>query len=133
MTDEACEQIDWATRPIVDKHSVGGLPGNRTTPIVVAIAAAARINIPKTSSRTITSPAGTADVIETMTRVDLDLSEMKGVVERCGGCLAWGGSVRLSPADDIIIRVERVLDVDCETQLIASVLSKKSPPALPMS
>jgi thymidine phosphorylase len=92
---------------------------------VVAIAAASGLMIPKTSSRAITSPAGTADVIETMTRVDLGLGEMKEVVRRWGGCLAWGGSVRLSPADDIIIRVERVLDVDCEAQLVASVLSKK--------
>jgi thymidine phosphorylase len=121
----AGECIDWQTEHVADKHCVGGLPGNRTTPIVVAIAVAAGLTIPKTSSRAITSPAGTADVVETMTRVDLELAEMKDVVKRCGGCFAWGGSVRLSPADDIIIRVERVLDVDCEAQLIASVLSKK--------
>jgi thymidine phosphorylase len=121
----AGERIEWATAHVADKHSVGGLPGNRTTPIVVAIAAAAGLTIPKTSSRAITSPAGTADVVETMTRVELDLDQIKDVVDRWGGCLAWGGSVRLSPADDIIIRVERALDVDCEAQLIASVLSKK--------
>lgn len=119
------DRLDWSQRVIADKHCVGGLPGNRTTPIVVAIAAAAGLIIPKTSSRAITSPAGTADVMETMTRVDLGLDEMRAVVEREGACLAWGGSVRLSPADDVIIRVERLLDVDCEAQLIASVLSKK--------
>lgn len=119
------ERIDWQAEHVADKHCVGGLPGNRTSPIVVAIAAAAGLTIPKTSSRSITSPAGTADVLETMTQVELDLATMKKVVEQCGGCLAWGGSVRLSPADDIIIRVERVLDVDCEAQLVSSVLSKK--------
>ena len=36
-----------------------------------------------------------------------------------------GGAVNLSPADDILIRVERALDLDTEGQLIASVLSKK--------
>jgi thymidine phosphorylase len=122
---EAGERLSWASPVVADKHSVGGLPGNRTTPIVVAIAAAAGLTIPKTSSRAITSPAGTADVMATMTNVDLDSETMRSVVEREGGCLAWGGSVRLSPADDIIIRVERELDVDCEAQLIASVLSKK--------
>jgi thymidine phosphorylase len=122
---EAGERLTWPSGIVADKHSIGGLPGNRTTPIVVAIAAAAGLTIPKTSSRAITSPAGTADVMATMTRVDLDLPAMRSVTEREGGCLAWGGSVRLSPADDIIIRVERALDVDCEAQLIASVLSKK--------
>lgn len=120
----AGEQLRW-DREIVDKHSVGGLPGNRTTPIVVAIAAAAGLTIPKTSSRAITSPSGTADAMETVTRVDLDLSAIRRVVDSEGGCLAWGGALRLSPADDIFIGVERQLDIDPEGQLIASVLSKK--------
>jgi len=118
------EQLRW-NRDIIDKHSVGGLPGNRTTPIVVAIAAAAGLTIPKTSSRAITSPAGTADAMETVTRVDLDLAAIRRVVEAEGGCLAWGGALRLSPADDIFIGVERQLEIDPEGQLIASVLSKK--------
>lgn len=120
----AGDQMRW-DRDAIDKHSVGGLPGNRTTPIVVAIAAAAGLTIPKTSSRAITSPAGTADAMATVTRVDLELAEMRKVVDDEGGCLAWGGALRLSPADDIFIGVERQLDIDPEGQLIASVLSKK--------
>jgi thymidine phosphorylase len=120
----AGEQLSW-DREIIDKHCVGGLPGNRTTPIVVAVAAAAGLTIPKTSSRAITSPAGTADAMETVTRVDLDLAAIKRVVDAEGGCLVWGGALGLSPADDIFIGVERQLDVDPEGQLIASVLSKK--------
>jgi thymidine phosphorylase len=122
---EAGEKIDWDIRPVVDKHCVGGLPGNRTTPIVVAIVAACGLTMPKTSSRAITSPAGTADTMETLAPVDLDLPAMQRVVEREGGCVVWGGAVRLSPADDILIRVERALDLDSEGQLVASVLSKK--------
>ncbi len=122
---DAGERIDWGRVPIADKHCVGGLPGNRTTPIVVAIAAAAGLIVPKTSSRAITSPAGTADVMETLTRVDLDLPAMRSVVEREGGCLVWGGALSLSPADDILIRVERPLDLDSDAQLVASILSKK--------
>lgn len=122
---DAGDQIDWPGNLIVDKHSVGGIPANRTTPIIVAIVAAAGLTIPKTSSRAITSPAGTADAMETMTTVDLDIAAMRRVVEREGGCVVWGGSVRLSPADDILIRVERALDLDCTAQLVASVLSKK--------
>ena len=119
------DRLSWPGKIIVDKHCVGGLPGNRTTPIVVAIVAAAGLTIPKTSSRAITSPAGTADTMETMTRVDLTNEEMRKVVEKECGCLVWGGSVRLSPADDTMIRVERELELDCTSQLVASVMSKK--------
>ena len=81
--------------------------------------------MPKTSSRAITSPAGTADTMETMAPVNLDLTSIRNVVEAEGACIAWGGAVRLSPADDILIRIERALEVDSEGQLVASVLSKK--------
>jgi thymidine phosphorylase len=122
---EAGERLSWPFPRVMDKHCVGGLPGNRTTPIVVAIAATCGIVIPKTSSRAITSPAGTADAMETLAPVELDLAAMRRVVEREGGCIVWGGAVALSPADDVLIRVERALDVDSDAQLIASVLSKK--------
>lgn len=122
---EAGERLRWPAGIVVDKHSVGGLPGNRTTPIIVAIAASLGLVMPKTSSRAITSPSGTADTMETMAPVDLDTAAIRRVVEHEGGCVVWGGAVRLSPADDILIRVERALDLDSEGQLIASVLSKK--------
>lgn len=121
----AGERLSWQAPIVADKHCVGGLPGNRTTPIVVAIAASCGLVMPKTSSRAITSPSGTADTMETLTCVDLDLAQMRSVVEREGACIAWGGAMRLSPADDALIRIERALDVDTEGQLIASVLSKK--------
>lgn len=117
--------LTWPRHPVVDKHCIGGLPGNRTTPIVVAIAAAAGLTMPKTSSRAITSPAGTADAMETLAPVALDLTAMRRVVEKEGGCVVWGGAMDLSPADDILIRVERPLDFDSDGQLVASVLSKK--------
>lgn len=119
------DRLSWAHRPIIDKHCVGGLPGNRTTPIVVAIVAAAGCWIPKTSSRAITSPAGTADTMATLAPVDLDLAAMRRVVESEGGCIVWGGAANLSPADEVLICVERPLDIDSDAQLTASVLSKK--------
>lgn len=119
------QRFDWGSDTILDKHCVGGLPGNRTTPIVTAIVAANGLTMPKTSSRAITSPAGTADTMETMTPVQLAFEQMRHVVEQQGACLAWGGSVSLSPTDDIVIRVERALDLDSEGQLVASVISKK--------
>ena len=120
------EQLHWARAPVVDKHCVGGLPGNRTTPLIVSIVTACGALMPKTSSRAITSPAGTADTMETLAPVDLDLKSMRRVVEQEGGCIVWGGSVQLSPADDVLIRVERPLDIDSTAQIVASILSKKA-------
>ncbi|GAB4169034.1 MAG: thymidine phosphorylase family protein [Wenzhouxiangellaceae bacterium] len=122
---EVGERLDWAVPIRMDKHCIGGLPGNRTTPLVVAIVAANGLVIPKTSSRAITSPAGTADTMETLAPVNLDLGRIRRVVEAEGGCVVWGGAVRLSPADDLMIRVARVMDLDPDAQLVASVLSKK--------
>lgn len=118
-------RLRWDARLVVDKHCIGGLPGNRTTLLVVPIAAACGLTIPKTSSRAITSPAGTADTMETLAPVNLDLATMRRVVGREGGCIAWGGAVLLSPADDLLIRVERPLGLDSDGLLVASVLSKK--------
>jgi thymidine phosphorylase len=119
-------KMKWEKEMILDKHCVGGLPGNRTTPIVVSIIAAAGFTIPKTSSRAITSPAGTADTMETITKVDLNINEIQTVIKKEGGCFVWGGAVKLSPADDILIAVEKALDIDSEGQMVASVLSKKA-------
>ena len=47
------DHLQWQAPIVVDKHCVGGLPGNRTTPLVVAIAAANGLVMPKTSSRAI--------------------------------------------------------------------------------
>lgn len=119
------ERMDWGVEQVVDKHCVGGLPGNRTTPIVVSIVAAFGCVIPKTSSRAITSPAGTADTMEVMAPVNLSVEAMRKVVEQHGGCIVWGGAMRLAPVDDMLIRVEHPLNLDSEGQLVASILSKK--------
>lgn len=122
---EAGDRLSWPAPLVVDKHCIGGLPGNRTTPIVVAIVAACGLIMPKTSSRAITSPAGTADTMATLAPVELDLATLRRVVKAEGACLAWGGAMLLSPADDLFVRIERELDIDTEGQMIASVLSKK--------
>lgn len=118
-------RLRWQSSIIADKHSIGGVPGNRTTPLVVSICAAAGLVMPKTSSRAITSPAGTADVIESIARVDFDSKELLTIVKKVGACLAWGGSLGLAPADDKLIQVERIMNLDPEPQLIASILAKK--------
>jgi thymidine phosphorylase len=122
---ETGKKLSWKSGKIADKHSIGGVPGNRTTPIVVAICAAAGVKMPKTSSRAITSAAGTADTLETIAKVDYSAEELKKIVNKVGACLIWGGSLGLAPADDKLIRVEKVLSLDPEPQLIASILAKK--------
>ncbi len=122
---QAGTQLKWNKPIVVDKHCIGGIPGNRTSMVVVPIVAAHGLTIPKTSSRAITSPAGTADTMEVLARVDLGVEEMKEVVSACHGCLVWGGHVNLAPADDILISVERALSLDTREQMVASILSKK--------
>ncbi len=108
---------------VVDKHSIGGVPGDKTSMMVVPIVAAAGLTIPKTSSRSITSPAGTADRVEAIAPVTLSSREIKKVVKKTKGCLVWGGSVDLAPADDLFIRIEHPLNLD--PLLLPSVMSKK--------
>jgi thymidine phosphorylase len=122
---KAGTQLNWNRPIVVDKHCIGGIPGNRTSMVVVPIVAAHGLTIPKTSSRAITSPAGTADTMEVLARVDLGVDEMREVVTACHGCLVWGGHVNLSPADDILISVERPLSLDTREQMVASIMSKK--------
>ncbi|HEY0721148.1 MAG TPA: thymidine phosphorylase family protein, partial [Gammaproteobacteria bacterium] len=122
---ESGDRLDWHDPLVVDKHCIGGIPGNRTSMLVVPIVAAHGMMMPKTSSRAITSPAGTADTMEVLTRVELTPDELHHVVRKHRACLAWGGTARLAPADDILISVERPLGIDSQGQMIASILSKK--------
>jgi len=122
---ESGDRLDWREPLVVDKHCIGGIPGNRTSMLVVPIVAAHGMVMPKTSSRAITSPAGTADTMEVLCRVDLAPAELHAIVQQEHACLAWGGTAHLAPADDILISVERPLGIDSQGQMIASILSKK--------
>lgn len=110
---------------VVDKHCIGGIPGNRTTPIVVAICVAAGLTMPKFSSRAITSAAGTADTIEVLANVDFSIKKVESIVKKTGGCMVWGGGIGMVPADSKIIKIEKMLNMDPEAQLLASIMSKK--------
>jgi thymidine phosphorylase len=122
---ESGEQLSWNEPLVVDKHCIGGIPGNRTSMLVVPIVAAHGMLIPKTSSRAITSPAGTADTMEVLANVNLDIGRLHDIVRRHRACLAWGGTAQLAPADDIMIAVERPLGIDSLGQMVSSILSKK--------
>lgn len=117
-------QLKLKNKLVADKHSIGGIAG-RTTPIVVSICAATGLTMPKTSSRAITTPAGTADSMETVANVEFGAAEIKKIISKTNACIVWGGGLGMVPADTKIIQVEKMLNVDPEAQLLASIMSKK--------
>lgn len=110
---------------VADKHSIGGVPGTRTTFIVVPIVAAAGFKIPKSSSRAITTPGGTADDMEILAPVLLTKEKIYQVVKKTNACIVWGGSVNIAPADDILIQVERPLLFESFDKILVSIMAKK--------
>jgi len=119
------EKIEFDRTPVFDFHSLGGVPGNKITPIVVSIVAAAGLMIPKTSSRAISSACGTSDFVEVFCDVELEASELKRISETVGGVMAWGGSMNIAPVDDMVIEIEYPLGINPRAQMLASILSKK--------
>ncbi len=119
------EMLELKQKPIFDKHSIGGVPGNKITLLIVPIVAAAGLTIPKTSSRAITSASGTADTMEVLAPVTFDAGEIESIVNKTNGVIAWGGGVNLAPADDIFIQVEYPLSIDPHYLALCSVMAKK--------
>ncbi len=117
--------IKFSRSPVYDFHSLGGAPGNKITPIVISIVAAAGLMIPKTSSRAISSACGTSDFVETFCDVELSASKLMAISEEVGGVFAWGGSMNLAPVDDMVIRIEHPLGINPRAQMLASIMSKK--------
>lgn len=122
---ETGDTFQWGNQLVVDKHSVGGLAGNRTTMIAIPIIASLGLIIPKTSSRAITSPAGTADTMEVLAPVSFDADQVRRMVRQNGACIIWGGGLSIAPADDLIIRVSRPLSLEPYDKMIVSIMAKK--------
>jgi AMP phosphorylase len=119
------DKLEFDTHPIMDKHSIGGVPGNKISLLVVPIVAANGLLIPKTSSRAITGAGGTADLMEVLSPVEFSSEEVKEITEKVGGALVWGGATNIAPADDKLIRVEYPLSIDPYYQMLASIMAKK--------
>jgi putative thymidine phosphorylase len=110
---------------IADKHSIGGVPGTRTTLIVVPIVASAGFTIPKSSSRAITTPGGTADDMEVFSPVTFNKDQIYKIVEKTNACIVWGGGVDIAPADDELIKVEEPLGLESFDKILVSIMAKK--------
>jgi len=119
------DTIEFDTHPVMDKHSIGGVPGNKISLLVVPIVAANGLLIPKTSSRAITGAGGTADLMEVLSGVEFTSQEVKEISEKVGGALVWGGATNIAPADDKLIRAEYPLSIDPYCQMLASIMAKK--------
>jgi len=110
---------------VADKHSIGGISGTRTTMIVVPIIASAGFTIPKSSSRAITTPGGTADDMEVIAPVIFSKEQIYKIVEKTNGCIVWGGSFNIAPADDVLIQVEAPLLFESFDKVLVSIMAKK--------
>ncbi len=122
---ETGEIWDFGQKIVAVKHSAGGLPGNRITPIIVPIVASFGICIPKTSSRSITSAAGTADALETIMKVEFTTKEIYDLVKKNNSCMVWGGALKLAPADDRFIQITHSLGIEPYSKMVVSVMAKQ--------
>lgn len=122
---ESGEILDWGTDEVYDKHSTGGVPGNKVTLVIVPIVAAAGLFIPKTSTRAITSPSGTADSFEVLAPVAFTKQRLVEILKAEKAGILWGGAIDSAPADNALIAVEKPLNMDPFPLMIASIICKK--------
>jgi len=125
LSETKSGEIFYFGMDVYDKHSTGGVPGNKVSLIIVPIVAAAGLTIPKSSTRAITSPSGTADSMEVLAPVAFDSDELNDIVSKENSCIIWGGALDLAPADNILIEIERPLHMDPIGLMIPSILTKK--------
>lgn len=119
------KKLEFKGKIVADKHCIGGVPGNRVTPVVVSIVVSAGVLMPKTSSRAITSPAGTADAVESVCNVTINAHRLMAIANKVGGFMVWGGGVDLAAADDRMIKIRNPMSLDPEGMLLASIMAKK--------
>ncbi len=121
---ETGRTVDFGSRTIFDFHSLGGVPGNKITPIVVSIVASEGIIIPKLSSRAVSSACGTSDYVDTFCDVEMDTESLIKAVKRTGGVFACGNE-DYAPVGRMIIKAERPMGIDPRPTMMASIMSKK--------
>lgn len=110
---------------VADKHSIGGIAGKGITPLVVSIVSSFGLKVPNTSTRSITTPAGTADILETITPVSFNKDQLQKIIDEANACMIWGGGLGIAPADDELIRIERPIEIESFDKFLMSIIAKK--------
>lgn len=122
---ESGETFKWPYEKVIDKHSIGGLAGKGITPIIVSIISSMGYVIPNTSTRAITAPAGTTDVMEVLCDMEFSKAEIEDLIKTNQACIVWGGGLDMAPADEALIEVEKPLGIELYDKFIVSILAKK--------
>ncbi|OLS18801.1 MAG: AMP phosphorylase [Candidatus Heimdallarchaeota archaeon LC_3] len=118
-------RITWKS-PAYDKHSIGGVPGNKVSLLIVPILAAAGLLTPKTSTKAITSASGTVDTMGVLAEVDFTPDEVMEIANKTKGIIISGEKLGIAPTiDKVITNAGYPLGLDPPSLILAGVISKK--------
>ncbi len=119
--------LAWdVARPVVDKHSTGGL-GDCVSLLLAPALAAAGVAVPMVSGRGLGHTGGTLDKLEAVPGVSAEIGEarFRRIVAETGVAIVAASS-RIAPADRRLYAVRDVTGTVASIDLIvASILSKK--------
>jgi len=119
-------EFPYLDRPLVDKHSTGGV-GDKITPILVPLLVACGCAVCKMSGRGLGHTGGTIDKLESIPgyRTQLSLDELHSQMKRVHGAMVRQTG-DLAPADKKLYALRDVTaTVDSISLIAASIMSKK--------